>query len=63
MHVRRLILMLCALVLVAGCGSGNVIGPAEPEKAVGNGDAPHLIPPTKLAHWWDGEPDDVDLGP
>lgn len=62
--MKRLVLLV-ALLLLAGCGSGNIVGPSAHENvpSVKDGKAANLIPPTKLDHWWDGEPDEIDPAP
>lgn len=63
--MMKLMLLGAVLVaLLAGCGQ-NLVGLPEQATtpALNNRADPHQIPPTKLEHWYDGEPTDVDLGP
>lgn len=63
--LKVILLGFALLALLAGCAGQNLVGPREEKTAPALNDraAPHQIPPTKLDHWYDGEPEDVDLGP
>lgn len=66
---RMLFAFILALsFVITACGNGNLVGPSSDDAvpALKDGKAAHLLPPTKLDHWYDGEPyrgTDPELGP
>lgn len=68
--LRMVLLVLAAILLMSGCGSGNLVGPPAPEAptpsqihAVGDADGGSLVPPVKAENYLAPEPDNVELGP